>query len=155
MSIAETVTENVKSFVQSYIPSAKLVQESRQQLSFILPNNVVKKDGFGDFFSHLELNLESLGLKSFGITETPLEVVRSYFHIIVIADVVVSRAISIGELFAYLFTLKSHIVWKVGDKLSRSCVCIVVNKFEISCFNDLAGIIRVNAMFFQEGCKNK
>ena len=94
MSIAETVTENVKSFVQSYIPSAKLVQESRQQLSFILPNNVVKKDGFGDFFSHLELNLESLGLKSFGITETPLEVVRSYFHIIVIADVVVDRATS-------------------------------------------------------------
>jgi hypothetical protein len=62
--------------VQSYVPSAKLVQESHQQLSFILPNNVVKRDGFGNFFAHLEQNLDSLGLKSFGITETPLEVVN-------------------------------------------------------------------------------
>ncbi|CAB3983284.1 ATP-binding cassette sub-family A member 2 isoform X4 [Paramuricea clavata] len=75
LSIAEAGTENVTSFVQSYVPSAKLVQESRQQLSFILPNNVVKRDGFGNFFAHLEQNLDSLGLKSFGITETPLEVV--------------------------------------------------------------------------------
>ena len=81
------------SFVQSYIPSAKLVQESRQQLSFILPNNVVKKDGFGDFFAHLELNLESLGLKSFGIAETPLEVVRICFHLIVIVHAVLDRVI--------------------------------------------------------------
>ena len=66
------------SFVQSYISSAKLTQESRQQLSFILPNNVVKKDGFGNFFAHLEQNLEALGLKSFGITETPLEEVNTF-----------------------------------------------------------------------------
>jgi hypothetical protein len=68
----------VTSFVQSYISSAKLTQESRQQLSFILPNNVVKKDGFGNFFAHLEQNLEALGLKSFGITETPLEEVNTF-----------------------------------------------------------------------------
>jgi hypothetical protein len=46
----------------------------------MLPNNVVKKDGFGSFFAHLEQNLELLGLKSFGITDTPLEEVREYFH---------------------------------------------------------------------------
>jgi hypothetical protein len=68
----------VTSFVKSYISSAKLTQESRQQLSFILPNNVVKKDGFGNFFAHLEQNLEALGLKSFGITETPLEEVNTF-----------------------------------------------------------------------------
>ena len=73
MSIAEASTENVTSFVQSYVPSAKLVQESRQQLTFMLPNNVVKRDGFGNFFAHLEQNLESLGLRSFGLTDTPLE----------------------------------------------------------------------------------
>ena len=67
------------SFVQSYVPSARLIQESRQQLSFILPNSIVKKDGFGSFFAHLEQNLESLGLKSFGITETPLEEVNRFF----------------------------------------------------------------------------
>ena len=68
------------SFIQGYIPSAKLIQESRLQLSFMLPNNVVKRDGFGSFFAHLEQNLELLGLKSFGITDTPLEEVREYFH---------------------------------------------------------------------------
>lgn len=80
MSISEPSAETVCNFVQSYIPSAKLIQETRQQLSFMLPNNVVKKDGFGKFFTHLEQNLEALGLKSFGITETPLEEVRIFFH---------------------------------------------------------------------------
>ena len=71
--MAEKAVESVSNFVKSYIPTAKLVQESRQELSFILPNSVVKKDGFGDFFAHLEENLDTLGLRSFGITETPLE----------------------------------------------------------------------------------
>lgn len=65
--------------MQTHIPSAKLTQESRQQLSFILPSNVAKRDGFGNFFAHLEQNLDSLGLKSFGITETPLEEVKAIF----------------------------------------------------------------------------
>ena len=79
MSICEANAESVCSFVQSYIPSAKLIQDSRQQLSFMLPNNVVKKDGFGNFFAHLEENLDALGLKSFGVTETPLEEVIKFY----------------------------------------------------------------------------
>lgn len=55
------------------MPAARLEQKTQQELTFILPDNSVKRGGFEIFFSDLEKKQSELGIDSFGLTDTALE----------------------------------------------------------------------------------
>ena len=55
------------------MPAVKLEQNTQQELTFILPDNSVKRGGFEMFFSDLEKKKTELGIDSFGLTDTALE----------------------------------------------------------------------------------
>lgn len=60
-------------FLKSHVPAAKLQQNTQQELTFVLPDNSVKRGGFEIFFSDLETKKDELGIDSFGLTDTALE----------------------------------------------------------------------------------
>ena len=60
-------------FIKSHVPAAKLQQNTQQELTFVLPDNSVKRGGFEIFFSELETKKDELGIDSFGLTDTALE----------------------------------------------------------------------------------
>ena len=55
------------------MPAARLEQNTLQELTFVLPDNSVKRGGFEIFFSDLEKKKTELGIDSFGLTDTALE----------------------------------------------------------------------------------
>lgn len=70
-------------FIKSHVPAARLEQNTPQELTFVLPDNSVKRGGFEIFFNDLETKKEELGIDSFGLTDTSLEEVifhRDYGH---------------------------------------------------------------------------
>ena len=71
--------KKVTNFIRSHVQAAELEQNTQQELTFILPDNSVKRGGFERFFSDLERKKSELGIDSFGLTDTALEEVRNYF----------------------------------------------------------------------------
>lgn len=65
--------KQVTSFIRSHVPAAKLEQNTQQELTFVLPDNSVKRGGFEIFFRELEQKKSELGIDSFGLTDTALE----------------------------------------------------------------------------------
>nr|XP_058969338.1 ATP-binding cassette sub-family A member 2-like [Pocillopora verrucosa] len=73
LSSDEDHAKKVTNFIKSHVPAARLEQKTQQELTFILPDNSVKRGGFEIFFSDLEKKQSELGIDSFGLTDTALE----------------------------------------------------------------------------------
>jgi len=73
LSSSEDHVKQVTSFIRSHVPAAKLEQNTQQELTFVLPDNSVKRGGFEIFFRELEQKKSELGIDSFGLTDTALE----------------------------------------------------------------------------------
>lgn len=72
-SSGEDHVKQVTDFIRSHVPAVKLEQNTQQELTFILPDNSVKRGGFEMFFNDLEKKKTDLGIDSFGLTDTALE----------------------------------------------------------------------------------
>lgn len=70
---SEDHVKKVTNFIRSHVQAAELEQNTQQELTFILPDNSVKRGGFERFFSDLERKKSELGIDSFGLTDTALE----------------------------------------------------------------------------------
>lgn len=70
---SENQEEKLTSFITSHIPAAQIKNITQQEFTYILPDNSVEKGGFEKLFTDLEWNIESLGIDSYGITDTSLE----------------------------------------------------------------------------------
>ena len=69
--------KQITDFIRSHVAAVKLEQNTQQELSFILPDNSVKRGGFEMFFSDLEKRKTELGIASFGLADTTLEEVTA------------------------------------------------------------------------------
>ena len=76
LSSGEDHAKQVTNFIKSHVPAARLEQNTQQELTFVLPDNSVKRGGFEIFFSDLEKKQSELGIDSFGLTDTALEEVN-------------------------------------------------------------------------------
>lgn len=70
---SEDHVKQVSTFIRSHVPAARLEQNTLQELTFVLPDNSVKRGGFEIFFSDLEKKQSELGIDSFGLADTALE----------------------------------------------------------------------------------
>lgn len=70
--------KKVINFIRSHVHAAELEQNTQQEMTFVLPDNSVKRGGFETFFTELEQKKNELEIDSFGLTDTALEEVRRW-----------------------------------------------------------------------------
>lgn len=68
--------ETLSKFVASFVPGAKIHENFGTELTFLLPSAARLTGEFTNLFQNLEKSLQSLGIKSYGISDTTLEEVR-------------------------------------------------------------------------------
>ena len=105
----EDQVKQVSTFIRSHVPAARLEQNTLQELTFVLPDNSVKRGGFEIFFSDLEKKQSELGIDSFGLADTALEEVSE-------------RGEEIFELLLQVIWTKSNL-----NGLCYSCVIHVAS----------------------------
>ena len=63
----------VTTFIQKFIPDAKLKENIGSELTYQLPDDKHTLGIFEDLFQEIDNNLNHLGLSSYGISDTTLE----------------------------------------------------------------------------------
>ena len=64
---------NITAFIQHFVPGAQLSENLGTELSYLLPSNAVRGNGFELLFKDLEANMDKLHITNFGISDTSLE----------------------------------------------------------------------------------
>lgn len=75
-NIAGFSVKKVTSFIQKFVPEAKLVEDNMTELCYQMPDEAAHRGDFEQLFRELEDMHGQLGLSSFGISDTSLEEVR-------------------------------------------------------------------------------
>ena len=68
--------DELTTFIASFVPGAKLHENFGTELTFLLPSAARLTGEFTNLFQNMEKCLQTLGIKSYGISDTTLEEVR-------------------------------------------------------------------------------
>lgn len=70
---AEQDAQGILTFLRHYIPDAELTESVGSEMTFILPTDQGQIARFPEMFQELERKLDSLGVSSYGVSDTTLE----------------------------------------------------------------------------------
>lgn len=77
LEIAENQTRQLVNLVNRFIPNGKMVHNVGSDVVFCLPEfnetGICQREKFSDLFRELDSNMESLGVDSYGVSDTTLE----------------------------------------------------------------------------------
>lgn len=68
--------DRLTQFVRAFVPGSTLHENFGTELIFLLPSDARANGSFTRLFVNLDQNLKQFGVKSYGISDTPLEEVR-------------------------------------------------------------------------------
>lgn len=72
---ATTDEDEVRLFIQTYVPAALLVENVGSELAYVLPTTVNQTGHFAALFQALDANMGRLEISSYGVRDTSLEVI--------------------------------------------------------------------------------
>ena len=76
------IVERLMQFIARFIPNVQLHENFGTEVIFLLPSSERLNGGFTKLFMGLEGNFKQFGIKSYGISDTPLEeVIIKFFSL--------------------------------------------------------------------------